>query len=216
MKLAAMMVVGLGVFAAHSASAKPACSSPDPVVLNGSDELGFYKVQVTPLGRSDGKSLRWATLSKSSQLLGSASVIDCRGAVKAHIGLGAVEVQKPGPSIAGHPSLIVVYHPMSGTNVDIRNVALLQYRKGKIMELWDHRALEGQYPPKGIGDQEETIYSWRFSLDSLRLYVTGRDVVYRYLETNRPFRKSDIRRIHLLRPERFCLNRSSNRYVRCK
>ena len=146
---------------------------------------------------------------------GEVFVVDCRGAKQARLELGAVEIQKPGPTVAGRPSLIIVYHPDSGTNINDQNVALLQYRKGAISKLWDHTSLIGGYPPKGLGHQEETIYRWRFTLDAQRIEVTGRDVVYHDQETNGPLHKSDIWHVRRLKAEHYCLNLGETKYQPC-
>ena len=146
---------------------------------------------------------------------GQVFVIDCRAAARADIGLGAVEVQKPGPTVAGRPSLIVVYHSGSGADINLQHVTLLQYRNHVIEQLLDHSSFDGEYPPKSIGHKEETIYRWRFTADARRIEVAGRDVVYRDQEINDALHMK-VRWTRRLKSEHFCLNLNRMKYLPCR
>lgn len=202
------------VIALHSGVAEAACKDPDPEVLINHQVMGFKWWGMTPL-RSSGAPLRWVSVSGTAMRQGEVFVVDCRGAKLAELGLGAVGVQKLGPMVMGRPSLIVTYDSDSGTNINVQDVALLQYRDGVITKLWDHDSFNGQYPPEGLGRQEETIYRWRFTHDSQRIEVTGRHVVYREQNSNGPLHKSHISYVRRLRQENFCLDRRRMKYKRC-
>ena len=210
----AALLITTTVLVLHAGATKAACAPPDPGALTDHRPMGFSRTRTTPL-RSPGAPLRWFSVSGTAMMQGEVFVIDCRGAEQADIGLGAVEVQKPGPTVAGRPSLIIVYHSGSGTDINLQHVALLQYRNHMIERLWDHSSFDGEYPPKSLGHKEQTIYRWRFTSDARRIEVTGRDVVYRDQETNDALHMK-VRRIRRLEPEHFCLNLNRMKYLPCR
>lgn len=210
MRSAVRAMGALVLSAMCSGAAMPAHSAPHPDVLNGGANLVHR--ERARAGARPCKGLHWSRPTPVSEAYEFASVIDCHGAVRARIGLGRVEIQKPGPVVAGRSTLVVIYHPDWGSNIQILNVELLQYRNGSIAELWDHPSLNGAYPPKGMGPWQETIYRWRFTSNARRIEVTGRDVVYRDEE---PHRRIDISRMRSLKSEHFCLNSKATKYLPC-
>ncbi len=190
-------------FVLHAGAAQAACARADGDALIKHGAIGLMKTRTTPVG-SRGAAIRWVTVSGTSQMNGNVFVIDCRGAVRADAGLGFVEVQRRGPLIAGEPTLIANYHTFSGTGINVQNIAILQYRNGAIIRLWDHPSFEGNYVPGT--ETDETTYRWRFSLGGRGIEVTGRDVVL--LGHQR-------RRHHYPMADHFCLNSKAMKYLPC-
>lgn len=200
----AKLLVITAVTALYTGEAKARCAAPNPDAMLGQRVVGFENMLITPF-RSSGSNLRWASLSGTSQMQGSVFVIDCLGRIAGDAGLGYVEKQRPGPILAGFPTLVVNYHTFSGTGIDIQSVSILQYREGKIIKLWDHPSFDGEYMPDQR--QQETTWRWRFAPGNREIEVTGRDVLV--LGPPKKLHRHPV-------AERFCLNAKATRYLPCR
>ena len=204
MRRVAVVFAAAAVVAFYAAGAHAACRRPDSDALMDHSVIGFVKTLTTMLGRPSAR-LRWVTVSGTSQMAGGAFVVDCRGKKIAEMDLGFVEVQRQGPLISGKPSLIVHYHTYSGTGINVQNVAILQYRRGHILKLWDHPIFNGSYAP-GIEEDEKT-YHWRFVSGVSKIEVTGLDTVL--FVRNRRIRHDPM-------ADHFCFNSGVMRYLPCR
>lgn len=206
-RIATTLLTSLMIFISFAGVARAACAHPDSDALIDGELIGFVKTLTTPVGPHSA-NLRWVTVSGTSMMYGGVFVVDCHGAKLADAGLGFVERQRRGPIVDGEPTLVANYHTASGTGIDIQSVAVLQYRKGAIIKLWDHPSFDGEYPPyPALGQQTETTYRWRFLAGGRKIEVMRRDVV---------LLGRHEKHFHHPMAEHFCLNSRTWKYLPCR
>lgn len=193
-----------GVIAAWSSeSGQAACVKPNARALLGRD-LGCCTSTVNgPLGGA-GPGLRWVAVSFGAPADGYLYVVRCSGVKVAEMPLGYVERLRPAPRIGGVATIAVTYVPATGTGIQTRAVALVQYRSGKLRILWEHLILDAAYPPARLGPSYEERTSWQFLEGHRRIEVTAKRTVF-----------GRSRRVLTLPTERYCLRSSVWRYVPC-
>lgn len=202
MKTFWILVIAAAFF---SAPAEAGCVTPKPRALLGRDVVGCCQM-ISGRMEGAGAGLRWVSVSWEGPKDGNLYVVDCLGAKVAELeSLGSVEHVDALPSIGGIPTAKVTYIPATGTGIQLRSVALVQYRGGRPWKLWDHATLDAAYTPPNLGQSYEDRTSWRFLQGHRRIEAnTVRGLL------------GGSRKVLKLHAERYCLRASVWRYVSCK
>ncbi len=210
---AALLAAAVALFAATASGA--ACRRPDSAQLMRS--LDAVLADATPTGLNvapvsgAGRGLRWALVSWKGPEDGAAFVLDCQGRAVASKRLGVIERVRPGPLIAGHPTLETLYRPPVGPDRRVQVVALLVYAEGRIDILWKHESLLVETAPLVTRD-EASVWRWRYESDGRTIRVTGQRTTGEILDMTTGRAKGVKRRT---RTERYCWIPGRRRIDRC-
>lgn len=191
-------VIIFALIALASEPARAACTVPNPTALIGRDFAGCCTVVTEELGRA-ASGLRWVAVNWEGPPGGKLYIVNCRGTKIAEVNsLGYVRRIERAPRIGGSPTIAVTYVPTTGTNIQTRSTAILQYRSGRIRTLWNHQTLDAAYAP--VNEQRRT--SWRFRRGYSHIEAVTVDKV--------ATRKAQKRLV-----EQYCFRKSDRRYVAC-
>ena len=189
---------------------RPSCTAPDPhtaFVDDPTQRAGFVRISRKTI-RGTGRTLQWVAVLFEGPPSGSVYVFDCHGRRLADVELGEVEHMTAGPRVGGHPTLQVLYVPGTGTGVsNWEDVALLQFRDGKITTLWTHPSTsDSSDAATGFASSER--YRWKYLNRGSTILVTG-------TESEADSSTRPARHASSTVAERYCLTASSSRYVAC-
>jgi hypothetical protein len=177
--LAATLVISAAPYGyAAPDSSDGDCAYPRPSVVLGRDVTGLDKVEYLGLEVRN----RWMLISTAGPLDGVVAVIACDGRILAKRVLGYVEQATFGQQIGNRDTLAVVYHPGSGTGIDVQSVVLLQFDETSIREIWNHPIKDRASFPSSLwgGSKDDsrlrtetTRFNWNLALDGQIITVTG-------------------------------------------
>jgi hypothetical protein len=104
---------------------------------------------------------------------GKLFVVNCSGAKVAElVTLGYVERIRRVPGVGGIPTVAITYVPATGTGIQLRSVALVEYRARQLSVLWNHPTLDAAYFFGDPGGHYEERTSWRFFEGHTRIEAT--------------------------------------------
>lgn len=209
------LIVALAAAAALPNLASAACVKPDPVVLTKGLEGALpvkppKSVETLALAGA-GEKLRWVTLSWAAPD-GALFVVDCAGRRLAYRVIGSFDAIKPGPDIAGRPTLEGLLQPERKPGVHVQEVALFRYSGGKISLLWRHESQVVLSLPDAPKD-ETTTWRWRYEPDGRKIRVTGVRYTSKVFDPHTDSVKDLTRK---LRPETWCWIPGRARIDRCQ
>lgn len=210
---AALALAAGAVLAAPSAG--EACVRPDAARLVQRlaplpGPPAHLRLQVLPLpGLS---RLRWAAVSWGEPPDGAVVVLDCAGRALASEPIGPILHIRPGPTVAGRPTLQAIYRRSGGASHRAQSVALVRYAGPGLVVVWRHEIThlseDALRPGRGIA----LSWRWRFSPDGRVIRVTGERAVGALSDLRRDSATGVTRR---LRPEAFCWIPGRRRFDRC-
>lgn len=195
-----------------SVSAASACRAPEIQTLVDVPDRGrAIEDRTRDAFTAQGRRLQWVTVSWVSQPRGQVFVTDCQGRRLAKLDLGLVKQVRAGPSVAGRPTLEVIYISGYGTGILGHSVALLQFRDDRILTLWRH---ESHSASALFADQanEGLAYRWRYLEGGQRISVTGRRSRGRIVDMDRAVLRG---RSWPLAAEMWCYRASTDRFIAC-
>jgi len=167
-------------------------------------------VQVLPFPGP--RELRWAGVTWGDPPDGAVVVLDCAGRPLAAEPVGPIVRIRPGPAVAGRPTLEALYRRNGGTSLRMQSVALLRYDGPGLAIVWRHEisdlSEDASKPGRGIA----LSWRWRFSPDGRVIRVTGERAAGAIAELRRDSATGVARR---LRPQTFCWIPGRRRFDRC-
>jgi hypothetical protein len=168
------------------------------------------RVQLLPFAAPLG--LRWAAVSWGDPPDGAVVVLDCAGRPVAAEPVGPILYIRPGPAVAGQPTLVAVYRRSGDASLRDQSVALLRYAAPGLAVVWRHEisdvSEDASRPGRGIA----LTWRWRFSPDARVIRLTGERATGELSDLRRGSAASAPRR---LRPQAFCWIPGRRRFDRC-
>lgn len=143
---------------------------------------------------------------------GAVVVLDCAGRLLAAEPVGPILHLRPGPSVAGRPTLQAVYRRSRGASLRAQSVALLRYAGPGLVVVWRHEISDLSEDPLRSGRGIVLSWRWRFSPDGRVIRVTGERAVGALSDLRRDSATGVARR---LRPQAFCWIPGRRRFDRC-
>jgi hypothetical protein len=156
--------------------------------------------------QTGGQVFQWFAINSGGPPTGSVFVLDCLGHPLVRNDVGYVEAMKPGPVVAGTPTVEVRYIPGSGTGFRWQKVALLQFRSGTLSTLWEHDSIDDV--SGGAAGREYRHFAWTYLDGGTAIEVKGADEQFDPANEHRP---KSVEHTN----ERFCLTPEADRFTRC-
>ena len=211
LSLSLAISAGFVVFAhGEQAKPRPRCVVPTAEqvlgIARGDLPAGFDGV-VSRRSRSGEQTVQWLAIKIDGPPMGSIFVLDCLGHPLASNDIGYVEAMKPGPAVAGTPTVEVRYIPGSGTGLRWQKVALLQFRSGTLSTLWEHDSIEDV--SGGLVGREYRHFAWTYLNGGTAIEVKDPDEQFGPTNGHRP------KSVELIN-ERFCLTDEADRFTICR
>jgi hypothetical protein len=203
--------LALAAGAVLAASGAHACVRPDAERLaRWLDPLpgapAHVRVQVAPLPGP--RRLRWAAVSWIAPPDGAVVVLDCAGRPLASEPVGPILHIRPGPTVAGRPTVQAIYRRNDGET----SVVLLRYAPPGLAVVWRHEVSDvsedAARPDRGVA----LSWRWRFTPDGRVIRVTGERAMGALDDLRRGSVGGVPRR---LRPQAFCWIPGRRRFDRC-
>jgi hypothetical protein len=139
-------------------------------------------------------------------------VLDCDGRLLASEPLGPILRIRPGPAVAGRPTLEAVYRRDDVAALRAQSVALLRYAPPRLAVVWRHELSEVSADVARPGLGVAVSWRWRFSPDGRVIRVTGERAAGALGDLRRGSVAGVSRR---LRPQAFCWIPGRRRFDRC-
>ena len=209
---AALLLAAGAVLAAPAAGA---CVRPDPERLaEWLDPLpgapAHVRLQLLPLPGP--RRLRWAAVSWSDPPDGAVMVVNCAGRPLSAEPVGPIVRIRPGPIIAGRPTLQAIYRRNDGTSLHGQSIALVRYGRPGLALVWRHEITDLSEDPLRPGRGVALSWRWRFSPNGRVIRVTGERAFGALSDLRRDSTTGVPRR---LRPQAFCWIPGRRRFDRC-
>ncbi len=166
----------LGLLAAASpalAQDRPCTAPPVRSLLPGGPGYVYPELKAQTLVQGQGAArVQWVAASWFGPMNGRLMALDCTGAALGAIESGYLRTMKPGPSVPGLATTVLL-EATTGTGTGFREdmVRLVALVDGAPKVLWEQVSLTKDSAQRGMGSEER--YSWRFSPDGARIEVTG-------------------------------------------
>jgi hypothetical protein len=172
--------------------------------------LSHVRVQVLPLPGP--RRLRWAAVSWGDPPDGAVVVLDCGGRPLAAEPVGLILHIRPGPTVAGRPTLQALYRRNGEASLRARSVALIRFAEPGLAVVWRHEISDLSEDPLRRGRGVALSWRWRFSSDGRVIRVTGERAIGALSDLRRDSATGVARR---LRPQTFCWIPGRRRFDRC-
>jgi hypothetical protein len=167
-------------------------------------------VQLLPLAAP--RRLRWAAVSWGDPPDGAVVVLDCAGRAVVSEPVGPILHIRPGPAVAGRPTLVAVYRRSGDASLRAQSVALLRYAGPGLAVVWRHEISDLSEDVLRPGRGIALSWRWRFSPDGRVIRVTGERATGELADLSRGSATGVTRR---LRPQTFCWIPGRRRFDRC-
>jgi hypothetical protein len=172
--------------------------------------LAHVHVQVLPLPGP--LRLRWAALSWGDPPDGAVVVLDCAGRPLAAEPVGPILHIRPGPTVAGRPTLQALYRRNGEASLRAQSVALVRFAEPGLAVVWRHEITDLSEDPLRPGRGIALSWRWRFSSDGRVIRVAGERAVGALSDLRHDSATGVARR---LRPQAFCWIPGRRRFDRC-